>query len=828
MPLLANPLHKYATHNYVWSLSAMYPGELNDPRSYRNNNSDGKIIIASSGGVGNRKTIITAAENKVGSNVEFHIDNVRISSNPTPNKQSPVSNNTIIDFTITEPYSLGLFIQSLSQAALRAGFKNYVTAPYLLTLKFKGFKDDGTPLSVIKKSFVIKINTVSFTADTGGSTYEISSNPFNHTAFGSVAQSVKENISLKGSTVAELLSLGESSLERLLNSREESLVNENKRIVADQYRIRFPLDIATEVGSPNAGGFSGGTVGNILNTVQNGLNKVDTALAAVNTLSNSVSNLGSVVSNFSNNSNVKQLGSVISSISGAIDINDSSGSAGEQNEIGAAKLIDDFTEFGTEPFQTEIGTWDPEKQIFTRGSMTLSGTDKTYTFHAGTMIEDVIQQIALISKFGQGLQASTVDKAGMFRYFRIHAKVEIISLDEIDNIGRPALRYIYEVYPYFIHQSVVSLPDDKIDASVLVDDAVKAYNYMYTGLNRDILDFEIDLNNVALRLSTLVDDGQRNPSALSSVGSTVVAKTNTVLTRRIATGSSGNLSADAIAKAALEPNAFQSFTDDASQVVAELRNIFGIFGGAGIDNNRTRVAQLFKKAIEDKVTLATLNLTILGDPYFLSDSDMGNYVSPALNPFITQNLDADFARSQVYVLVKFNSAVDYKQNTLAPDPADMFTGIYEVNIIESIFENGTFKQVLNMNKVKNISASSISRLKSVVDSFFATLGAVSTLAGLVGATGVSSKLNGFMVDAAPVANSLLGLAQAGDTFKGAIQSGDFSNIGGALDSLDSFFASASALETQYRNFANTLNLPNLTLPKFKQVTPASIANLRKP
>ena len=95
MPLLANPLHKYATHNYVWSLSAMYPGELNDPRSYRNNNSDGKIIIASSGGVGNRKTIITAAENKVGSNVEFHIDNVRIFSNPIPNKQSPVSNNTI-------------------------------------------------------------------------------------------------------------------------------------------------------------------------------------------------------------------------------------------------------------------------------------------------------------------------------------------------------------------------------------------------------------------------------------------------------------------------------------------------------------------------------------------------------------------------------------------------------------------------------------------------------------------------------------------------------------------------------------------------------------
>jgi len=118
MPLLANQLHKYATHNYVWTLSALYPGEVNDPRSYRN--STGKIIIASSAGVGNRKTTITAAEKKVGSNVESHIDNVRIATNPAPNKSSPLSNSTTIDFTITEPYSIGLFIQTLTQAANRA------------------------------------------------------------------------------------------------------------------------------------------------------------------------------------------------------------------------------------------------------------------------------------------------------------------------------------------------------------------------------------------------------------------------------------------------------------------------------------------------------------------------------------------------------------------------------------------------------------------------------------------------------------------------------------------------------------------------------------
>jgi hypothetical protein len=802
MPLLANQLHKYATHNYVWTLSALYPGEVNDPRSYRN--STGKIIIASSAGVGNRKTTITAAEKKVGSNVESHIDNVRIATNPAPNKSSPLSNSTTIDFTITEPYSIGLFIQTLTQAANRAGFKNYVTAPYLLTLQFNGFKDDGTPLSVIKKSFVIKISTISFTADPGGSTYEVSANPWNHQALGSVAQSLKENVSLKGSTVAELLSFGELSLEALLNSREQTLVNEKKKNVADQYRIRFPFDIATEPGSLNSGGFASGSVGDVLNNIQNGLNKVDTALAAVNTLSGSVSNLGSVLSGVSNNTNVKQLGGAISSIAGLIDINNSAGAAGEQNEIGVSKLIDNFTEFGTAPFIKEGDTWDPERQIFTRGGMTISASEKTYTFHGGTMVEDIIQQIVLISKFGQTLPDIKADRAGMFRWFRIQVKTEIISMSEEANLGRTALRYIYEVYPYFVHQSVLSMPSDSNNANVLVDDAVKAFNYMYTGLNRDILDFEIDLNNAALIMATLVDDGQRNPTALGTVGSTVVATNNSVYARKVA-GSSGG-GADS-GQAANNSNAFQEFVDEASLAIAELRNILGVFGGAGIDNNRTRVAQLFKQAIEDKATLVTLKLTILGDPYFLSDNDMGNYVAPALKPFIDQNLSADFSRSKVYVLVKFNSAVDYKENTLSPDPADMFTGIYSVEIVESTFENGQFKQVLSMNKIRNVSGSSISRLKSIVDSFFATLGAVSNLAGVLGADGVSSTINGFIQEALPISNSLLGLAQAGATFRGAIQSGDLSNIGNALNSLDSFFASASALEAQYRSFTQALSLP---------------------
>jgi predicted transcriptional regulator with HTH domain len=404
----------------------------------------------------------------------------------------------------------------------------------------------------------------------------------------------------------------------------------------------------------------------------------------------------------SNNTNVKQLGGAISSIAGLIDINNSAGAAGEQNEIGVSKLIDNFTEFGTEPFQKEGDTWDPERQIFTRGGMTISASEKTYTFHGGTMVEDIIQQIVLISKFGQTLPDIKADQAGMFRWFRIQVKTEIISMSEEANLGRTALRYIYEVYPYFVHQSVLSMPSDSNNANVLVDDAVKAFNYMYTGLNRDILDFEIDLNNAAILMANLVDDGQRNPTALGTVGSTVVATNNSVYARKVA-GSSGG-GADS-GQAANNSNAFQEFVDEASLAIAELRNILGVFGGAGIDNNRTRVAQLFKQAIEDKSTLVTLKLTILGDPYYIGDSGMGNYHAGG-SGYINGDGAMPWDKGEIHVIVNFKTPVDFNSDTGLYDfgntiTATQFSGLYRVLKGDSNFQKGKFTQTLTLVRLRN-------------------------------------------------------------------------------------------------------------------------------
>ena len=113
---------------------------------------------------------------------------------------------------MTEPYSLGLFLQTLALAANKAGFSNYTQAPFLLTVSFKGFKDDGSYEEVSRKNFVIQIATVTFTADGSGSVYDIRATYYSQTGLSLAYQGIQHDISITGETVAEVLSFGENSL----------------------------------------------------------------------------------------------------------------------------------------------------------------------------------------------------------------------------------------------------------------------------------------------------------------------------------------------------------------------------------------------------------------------------------------------------------------------------------------------------------------------------------------------------------------------------------------------------------------------------------------
>ena len=113
-PPFANPLEPYATVNYIWTLSCLTVDELNRPDSTYRRYGPRKIICRS-GGSGSAK-VKTASELAYGG-VEFYIDDVTVNTVITHNKGTKQADAINGSFKIFEPYSMGLFYETMQIAA---------------------------------------------------------------------------------------------------------------------------------------------------------------------------------------------------------------------------------------------------------------------------------------------------------------------------------------------------------------------------------------------------------------------------------------------------------------------------------------------------------------------------------------------------------------------------------------------------------------------------------------------------------------------------------------------------------------------------------------
>jgi hypothetical protein len=137
-PPYRNELDQFASYSYIFTLSCLTILELNFPLSYR---TVGPLIqIIRSGGTGGKKLPTIYETDGV---VEFFIDDVSIETVIAPNKQTRHSNAMLFNFKVIEPYSMGQFLQNLRTAALVAGHLNYIDAPFLLSVEFIGYDDEG-------------------------------------------------------------------------------------------------------------------------------------------------------------------------------------------------------------------------------------------------------------------------------------------------------------------------------------------------------------------------------------------------------------------------------------------------------------------------------------------------------------------------------------------------------------------------------------------------------------------------------------------------------------------------------------------------------------
>lgn len=686
-PLQPNVLEQYTSYNYLFTLACLTNEEVSQPeRTYRKQPFK-KPIIRSAGGLGSNK--VQTVYEKQG-RFEYFIDNVSIDSIIIPTNKTRNTNATTITFDVYEPYSMGLFLQTL-QISAQPEYENYLAAPFMLKVEFVGYDDENLNPRQIPNStryFPLKLTKVDFNVDQNGSRYSVQGIPWNEQALSDVIQSTKTDISITGKDLVELLQVGPKSLASVLNTRLLEQEKAKQVDKADEIIIVFPDSRTSE------NYLAGGTVDN---------NQGATTLSSTDSNATGMQkeyDEQEVWESLGQNPNAeipedfdayasKILGFVIrrSNLSESIK---SAQENGNINDIGKSKMLKGANTPGAQPFGFAKYEYDTDNKVWKSGGVTISSDFRDFTFPRGTKIEKIIEELILVSDYGRRLSKALLsDVEGFIDWFRIETQVyPVPNKAQAAKSGRPPMIYVYRVLPYKVHSSVLLAPTKPgVGYDRLKQEAAKVYNYIYTGLNKDIVDFDIQLNNAFFTGLSADADALASDNVQGGKVGTKPEEQETF---------SQNEGGSQTSQKGVSRTEFVNETNT------------GRIGGAGYEDTETRVARTFHEAITNsQADLLSLNMTIIGDPYYIADSGMGNYNSRKTQYInITADGGMNYQDSEVDVVVNFRTPLDYNPQGQMDFPEDTvpinsFSGLYRVLQVRNMFESGQFKQELQLIRRRN-------------------------------------------------------------------------------------------------------------------------------
>lgn len=664
-PPFQNVLHSYSSYNYIFTLSIIDDKSYNFPNETYKRGDLGKIIFKS--GSGDPTNRIQTDYGKF----DFYVDDINISSLIGFDKATGNTNATSIKFKIYETYSMGLFFESVQNAAKECGYDNYITAPFLLTLEFMGHISDsiqgvpGDSLSPIEKTtkhFPIKLMNLDMKVTAAGAEYDVQAIPYNEQAHSNSYREMKTDASITGATIHEVLQTGENSLQRIMNDRLKEAAKAEKNRIPDEILILFPTDIK-----------SGNSVQKESGDAQN------TATVDPNNMKSSSSTIEEKLKV----STQEREGYSVK----IQDLNDI-------NPIGKASLKFDAYRAGKVPFSKDEKVYDEKTGIYKRGHIELNLNKATLNFQQGEDIVHIINEVILASDYPrQAMSKENQTESGKFPWGRIETQLFVNSTDanaEITGV-KPKI-VVYRVIPYLVDTSD-HLPPQAANPKIeqAKKQAIKEYNYIYTSKNIDVLDFDIEFK-AAFYQAINADSGTKGGDInRSSQTSSISPETSKVITYNTP---SEAIHGDVAMKKQNEQPVQQRATNTGTSTYGR--------GGAGVETHETAVARQAHEVILNGIDMIKPNMKILGDPYYIGDSGMGNYTAESTE---YENINADhsidYQGGEVDIIVNFRTPIDVdplnNSYKFAPTKIlNQFSGLYKVCQVESNFSKGYFTQNLTM------------------------------------------------------------------------------------------------------------------------------------
>lgn len=634
-----NVLEQFASYTPLWTMSALTPEQFNNPISYRNSPADLKHIVFAAGGrydSQRTRTLYGAPE--------YYVNNFSMSTVISASQKTGNSNAITFKFDVFEPYSMGLFLQSLQIAALEAKHPSYLQAPYVLQLDFLGSTDNGRLFTGIKpKYFTVKLTKVTFETSESGSTYKVEAIPFNHQGFSSAVNKTFNDIAIIGDknkelTVKQLLVEGENSLCAVLNraEKEVSTGEKRKQNFPDIYEVQFPSNI-TQLFNTTPPPTSNSAI-------------VDPAQRA-------------------------QL-SVGKNLPSTLEYGN--------NLIGLADMGISATSGGNIVFKREGDVIDSKTGKVQRNQMVIDPLNRKFQFSQGQTLTAIVSQVVLSSAYATKAIQTVPGPEGFIPWFKIDVQIQLMDFD--DKRGDYAKRIIYRVLPYKVHVSIFSNPTSAPPGYAELEKLIaKRYNYIYSAANNDLLRFDIKINN--LFFTGTNPKGEDTNGANANLDQKGIAEDPPKTTQT----NQGTSEGAAIAAT----TGGKTVKKDPGQL-----NLPG--SPSGNETTEQIVAKSFHNAfLNNSGDLINVDLEILGDPYWMVDSGISNYFAlpSGNNPLTTEDGTMNYEGSDVYIYLTFRTPRDINENSgLYEFPSEgresPFSGIYKVIQCENKFVDGSFRQSL--------------------------------------------------------------------------------------------------------------------------------------
>jgi len=295
-------------------------------------------------------------------------------------------------------------------------------------------------------------------------------------------------------------------------------------------------------------------------------------------------------------------------------------------------------------------------------------------------------------------------------WFKVVTNVETDTARFDSILGMHPKKITYTIIPYAVHVMNFTLPG--LSASPLWGKTVKKrYNYIYTGANNDILDLKINYKF-----------GYFQAALVDGTGADATTKKQVK-----------DLSLQELVQT------YRSYVKDQPEGTLPLRRYPSYSKSAdpssGAGASKTQVDEFYEYLTSPMGDMVNVQMTILGDPAFIGQDfalpyeNKSSNTSSDFSSFSGKAWDKDlgcfnFDQAEPFVTLdfRFPTDIDEKRSVMNFKNLEniVFSGLYKVVSVDSIFDGGKFTQVLDLVRFNNqgkemTSVASLSEMQKIIE-----------------------------------------------------------------------------------------------------------------